>query len=64
MLNLVPDPPHTYHSLVDTLIQAAEYALCAQTVAQQAVLLQPKSPGSVLVPFRPPVRLVDFTETA
>ena len=49
MLKIVPDPPHTYHSLEDTLIQAAEYALCAQTVAQQAVLLQPKSPGSVLI---------------
>ncbi|PPB14793.1 hypothetical protein EGJ22_18655 [Pseudomonas sp. p99-361] len=27
MLKIVPDPPHTYHSLEDTLIQAAEYAL-------------------------------------
>ncbi|KIY42466.1 hypothetical protein TZ03_01625 [Pseudomonas sp. 10-1B] len=48
MLKIVPNPPHTYHSLEDTLIQAAEYALCAQTIAQQAVL-QPKSPGSVLI---------------
>ncbi|MEN4827017.1 hypothetical protein ABEH27_10915 [Pseudomonas sp. P39-UII1] len=49
MLKIVPDPPHTSHSLEDTLIQATDYALCAQTVAQQAVLLQPKSPVSILM---------------
>lgn len=48
MLKIVPDPPHTY-SLEDTLIQATEYALCAQTVAHQAVLLRPKSPASILI---------------
>jgi hypothetical protein len=32
MLKIVPDPPHNHHSLEDTLIQAADYALCAQTV--------------------------------
>ncbi|QXH49820.1 hypothetical protein KSS94_17955 [Pseudomonas fakonensis] len=49
MLKIVPDPPHNPHSLEDTLIQAAEYALCAQTVAQQAALLQPRSPVSLLI---------------
>ena len=39
MLKIVPDPPHNHHSLEDTLIQATEYALCAVTVAHQAVLL-------------------------
>jgi len=46
---MVPDPPRISHSLEDTLIQATDYALCAQTVAQQAVLLQPKSPVSILM---------------
>jgi hypothetical protein len=32
MLKIVPDPPHNHHSLEDTLIQAVDYALCAQTV--------------------------------
>lgn len=46
----VCQPMYRCHQLSeDTLIQAAEYALCAQTVAQQAVLLQPKSPCSVLI---------------
>ncbi|MFJ9991286.1 hypothetical protein ACIQSO_11135 [Pseudomonas putida] len=49
MLKIVPDPPHDNHSLEDTIIQATEYALCAQTVAHQAVLLQPKSPASLLI---------------
>jgi len=49
MLKMVPDPPRISHSLEDTLIQATDYALCAQTVAQQAVLLQPKSPVSILM---------------
>ncbi|HDS1737993.1 MULTISPECIES: hypothetical protein [Pseudomonas] len=49
MLKIVPDPPHNRHSLEDTLIQAAEYALCAQTVAHQALLQQPKTPISVLI---------------
>ena len=49
MLKIVPDPPHNPFSLEDTLIQATEYALCAQTVAQQAMLLQPKSPVSILM---------------
>ncbi|MEG1082476.1 MAG: hypothetical protein RSE44_28460 [Pseudomonas sp.] len=49
MLKIVPDPPHNPHSLEDTLIQATEYALCAQTVAQQAILLQPRSPVSILM---------------
>ncbi|MBI6943982.1 hypothetical protein JET76_21870 [Pseudomonas putida] len=49
MLKIVPDPPHTSHSLEDTLIQATDYALCAQTVAHQALLQQPKSPVSILM---------------
>jgi hypothetical protein len=49
MLKIVPDPPHSSLSLEDTLIQATDYALCAQTVAHQAILLQPKSPSSILL---------------
>ncbi|WP_194787529.1 hypothetical protein [Pseudomonas sp. UFMG81] len=49
MQKIVPDPPHNHHSLEDTIIQATEYALCAQTVAHQAVLLQPRSPASMLM---------------
>jgi len=49
MLKIVPDPPHNPYSLEDTLIQATDYALCAQTVAQQAIQLQPKSPVSILM---------------
>jgi len=49
MLNIVPDPPCNLHSLEDTLLMAADYALCAEAVAQQAVLMQPRSPVSVLI---------------
>ncbi|MDR6711246.1 hypothetical protein J2W83_000836 [Pseudomonas hunanensis] len=49
MLKIVPDPPHTLHSLEDTLMMAADYALCAEAVAQQAMLMQPKSPSSLLI---------------
>ncbi|MDR6713024.1 hypothetical protein J2W83_002626 [Pseudomonas hunanensis] len=49
MLKIVPDPPHNRHSLEDTLIQATDYALCAQTEVHQAMLLQPKSPISILM---------------
>ncbi|PVZ43708.1 hypothetical protein [Pseudomonas sp. CC120222-01a] len=49
MLKIVPDPPHTFHSLEDTLIQAADYALCALAVSHQAMLLQPKSPAAALM---------------
>ncbi|MFJ3077812.1 MULTISPECIES: hypothetical protein [Pseudomonas] len=48
MLKIVPDPPHI-HTFEDTLIQAADYALCAQTVIHQALQLQPKSPASILM---------------
>lgn len=48
MLKIVPDPPHHVLSLEDTLIQAADYA-CAETVVHQAMLLQPKSPASILM---------------
>ncbi|MGE8114527.1 hypothetical protein [Pseudomonas sp. NPDC086566] len=49
MLKIVPDPPHSLHSLEDTLMMAADYALCAEVVAQQAMLMQPKSPVSLLI---------------
>jgi hypothetical protein len=49
MLKIVPDPPHTLQTLEDTLIQATDYALCAATVVHQAILLQPKSPASILM---------------
>lgn len=49
MLKIVPDPPHLLHSLEDTLMLAADYALCAEAVAQQAMLMQPKSPVSALI---------------
>lgn len=49
MLKIVPDPPHNHHSLEDTIIQATEYALCAQTVVHQAMLLQPRSPAAILM---------------
>jgi len=49
MLKIVPDPPCNLHSLEDTLLMAADYALCAEAVAQQAVLMQPRSPVSVLM---------------
>ncbi|WDY59683.1 hypothetical protein [Pseudomonas sp. PSKL.D1] len=49
MLRIVPDPPNSPHSLEDTLIQATDYALCAQTVIHQALLLQPRSPASILM---------------
>jgi hypothetical protein len=49
MLKIVPDPPHLLHSLEDTLMMAADYALCAEAVAQQAMLMQPKSPVSLLI---------------
>lgn len=49
MLKIVPDPPHLLHSLEDALMQAADYALCAEAVAQQAMLMQPRSPVSALI---------------
>jgi len=49
MLKVVPDPPYNPHSLEDTLIQATDYALCAATVVHQALLLQPRSPASILM---------------
>ncbi|WP_449431106.1 hypothetical protein [Pseudomonas putida] len=49
MLKIVPDPPHPLHSLEDTILMAADYALCAEAVAQQAIMMQPRSPSSVLI---------------
>ncbi|WP_312931140.1 hypothetical protein [Pseudomonas sp.] len=49
MLKIVPDPPRPIHSLEHILTQATDYALCAATVAHQALLLEPKSPASTLI---------------
>lgn len=49
MLKTVPDPPHLLHALEDTLMMAADYALRAEAVVQQAMLMQPKSPVSLLI---------------
>ncbi|MFJ4344330.1 hypothetical protein [Pseudomonas sp. NPDC089401] len=49
MLKIVPDPPHALLTLEDTLIQAADYALGALAISQQAMLLQPKSPAAALM---------------
>ncbi|AYN18044.1 hypothetical protein CHR29_23980 [Pseudomonas monteilii] len=49
MLKIVPDSPHHIHSLEDTIMMASDYALCAEAVAQQAMLIQPRSPASVLI---------------
>ncbi len=49
MLKIVPDPPPTPATLEDTLTLAADYALCAEAVAQQALLLQPRSPAAPLI---------------
>ncbi|WP_243054816.1 hypothetical protein [Pseudomonas sp. BP01] len=49
MLKIVPDPPHKNLCLEDTLLEASDYALCAATVVHQAMLLQPKSPASILM---------------
>jgi len=49
MLKIAPDPPHHLHSLEDTIMMASDYALCAEAVAQQAMLMQPRSPASVLI---------------
>lgn len=49
MLKIVPDPPHPLHSLEDTIILASDYAHCAEAVAQQAMLMQPRSPAAVLL---------------
>ncbi|GLO16050.1 hypothetical protein PPUJ20028_46360 [Pseudomonas putida] len=53
MLKMVPDPPHILHSLEDTIIQAAEHAVCALAISQQAMLMQPKSPSAVLMMGHP-----------
>lgn len=49
MLKIVPDPPQNPTSLEDTLLVAADYALCGEAVAQQAAYLQPRSPTTLLV---------------
>ena len=33
----------------DTIMLATDYALCAEAVAQQAMMMQPRSPASVLI---------------
>ncbi|MFI7859308.1 hypothetical protein [Pseudomonas promysalinigenes] len=49
MHQIILDSPHSSLSLEDILFQAKDYALCAQTVAHQALSLQPKSPASILM---------------
>ena len=49
MLKIVPDPPNSPHSLEETLMLASDYALCAEAVAQQAVLMRPRAPVSLLL---------------
>lgn len=49
MLKIVPDPPNSPYSLEETLLMASDYALCAEAVAQQAVLMRPKAPVSMLL---------------
>lgn len=49
MLKIVPDPPRSAHFLEDTIIQFAEHALCAQSVTQQAILLQARSQVVILM---------------
>lgn len=45
MRKIIPDPPHLILSLKYTLIKAMDYAICAATVAHQALQLQPKPPA-------------------
>ncbi|MBK5002248.1 hypothetical protein IAE37_004524 [Pseudomonas sp. S31] len=49
MLDIVPDPPQNITSLEDTLQKTADNALCAKAVMQQAILLQPRSPVTLLM---------------
>ena len=42
---MVPDPPHTLHSLEDTIVQAAAYAVCALAISLQAILIQAQMPN-------------------
>ena len=53
MLKVVPDPPYL-HTLEDTLMMAADYVLCAEVVAQQAMFMQSKSPVSLLIMMKTP----------
>ena len=52
MLKIVPDPPlkaaETQPSIEALLLQTSEYLVCALTVAQQTVLLNPKPAGQVM----------------
>lgn len=49
MLKIVPDPPKTTLSLEDTLLQAADYTLCALAISHHAIQLHPKAPASALM---------------
>ncbi|WP_060481643.1 hypothetical protein [Pseudomonas sp. NBRC 111119] len=49
MLKIVPDPPQFPHSLEEAVMLAADHALCAEAVAQQALMMQPRSPATLLV---------------
>jgi hypothetical protein len=52
MLKIVPDPPlkapDANPSIEALLLQTSEYLVCALTVAQQTVLLNPKPAGQVM----------------
>ena len=51
MLKIVPDPPDSNDappSIEALLLQTSEYLVCALTVAQQTVLLNPKPAGQVM----------------
>ncbi|HKS12519.1 MAG TPA: hypothetical protein VJS90_05715 [Pseudomonas sp.] len=51
MLKIVPDPPFETDpppSIEALLLQTSEYLVCALTVAQQTVLLNPKPAGQVM----------------
>ena len=52
MLKIVPDPPlqatDANLSIEALLLQTSEYLVCALTVVQQTVLLNPKPAGQVM----------------
>ncbi|HKS15292.1 MAG TPA: hypothetical protein VJS90_19860 [Pseudomonas sp.] len=51
MLKIVPDPPQSTDSptsIEALLLQTSEYLVCALTVAEQTVLLNPKPAGQVM----------------
>ncbi|QCI10341.1 hypothetical protein E6B08_02400 [Pseudomonas putida] len=49
MLKIVPDPPNNPIPLQASLVAASDYALCADAIAPQAVLLQSCSSVALLI---------------